>query len=301
MTTMTRWLAYLLGVGLMLATSTAMASALQWTHAKHWEQHCAQLQDRFAKSPVTDVTITPLPKLPASDAPVWKLNWHGLAVPIPALPYTHIAIMGDHHAVLLATDNQQYVHIGFALALAMPDPTPKFIQSLWGDDTSMLDFLVFEYTVTPDDLSCTKEHLRQQARTAMALILKTTAGPADFVAAHRIPGWTTGLLKYGHTGEGLGIHDYLLKGKAREMPSHVRYALTEHHTNQRRAALLLARPGKADFTQGPEWLRQLQKWLNHPSDSRLCNLTDALRQAGFDADDIRSLTAHAANSCKANE
>lgn len=278
---------------LILASMPAWALSTQnivnnWPNIlNHWEQRCPQLKARFAQSPDADIMLTPLPELPDTNAPVWKLNWSGMVIPVPALDYTRIAISGEQRRVLLVTENQQYLSLSIE---------PAIVKTIAGRQTNTLEVMSHGYTVTPDDLACSDGHLYRQAFTTIALTLKTASDSLDLVAVHKVPGWQEsllvhGLMQMGHsrTPERRQEYIYLLKRADSTSVVHIIYSLAGQQPSTRRAALLLARSEKASFTQGPGWLQKLQAWLNNPTDRRLCRLADRLRQSGFDDDSIRNL------------
>src|SRR5699024_8794392 len=130
-----------------------------------------------------------------------------------------------------------------------------------------------------------------QARNAMALTLKTMAEPTAIVAMHQVPGWSTGLLRHGHSDDrgGLESFRYLLQNDPHKAPLKVLYRLPSDDADTIATGLLLARPEAPNYAPPPDWLQQLQTYLDQPTDKQRCVLVTALHQAGFDAGNIRQI------------
>src|SRR5699024_7891067 len=187
---------------------------------QHWLENCPQLQQETG-SAAAAITFTPLPSPAPSPAPVWQLRWQGLSLPVPALDYDHIGLDPARGTFILVTGDSFGIFTdrpdGFDLASARQQP---LLQKLWGPDTTLAQVTAYGYTITPDDLHCTADDLRTQARNAMALTLKTMAEPSAIVAMHQVPGWSTGLLRHGHSDDrgGLESFRYLLQNDPHKAP-----------------------------------------------------------------------------------
>ncbi|HET7268191.1 MAG TPA: hypothetical protein VFJ15_08785 [Oleiagrimonas sp.] len=250
------------------------------------------MKAKFAEFPAAFVTYAPLPVLPAGGMDAWKLNWNGLIVPIPALPYIRFSVSGDDHEVVLGTADHQYVFVSRAHEIG----PSHGIQARKRDTgnaasatpASVFDIIAHGFAVTPDDLHCSATHAEEQARVAMALVLKTIASPARIVAAHEVAGWRTGLLKYGHGSSGTDFYVYLLQRDADEDPYDVRYRVATA-SDTRRAVLSLAHPRHAVYADAPTWLAALQGYLDAPLPETRCALAASLDEAGFAERDVRRL------------
>lgn len=292
---MTIWLTTTLAI--VLAAASATFAATTAIDPQLWRQNCATLQQRFADAPVAAVTYTPLPAAPDHIAPHWQLTWQGLSLALPVLDYNHIAIANNGATVILATADGYGVFTGrpagFDLAAAQKQP---LLQTVWGQQITLGQVTAHGYTLTPAAISCDDENLRTQVRNAMAMTLKTVASPAPVRAAHRIPGWTLGLLTHGRGIPGeqrnsVSSYKYLLQNDFDNAPYTVEYRLPRDNAALSATALLLATQTAATDAPEPQWLRRLQAYLDKPSRATRCSLVEALQHADFDAQNVAQIAA----------
>lgn len=278
------------------AQSPSATPAFSSQQLQLWLQHCPQLKQDVADSPLAAVTFTPLPPMPAAAAPAWKIEWHGLTIPVPALDYSHIGLSGKQHAFMLITDDSYGIFTGKPRGFEHGSAQRQtLLQALWGPQATLGQVIAYGYTITPEDLDCDSNDLKTQARNAMALSLKTIAGPTDIVAMYQLPGWQLGLLEHGHTDESmlnnssLDSYRYLLQDDFDHPPSKVLYRLPSGNAELRATGLMLAHSQTVSYTAAPNWLQRLQAYLDKPTQATRCALVGALRHANFDAKSIKHI------------
>lgn len=273
-------------VFLALSTS-ALAAPSQAASA--WAQHCERLKQRVLAAPQASIVYSPLPdeSMPISSA-VWRLDWHGEVIPLPALTYHNIGFLGHADTaegtapgVMLVTRDRQFVSVGRAVALRDV-----------GTKNSLFDVLLKEYSLTPADLHCDAPPTRTSREVAQALILKAMASPAVITAAHRLSGRRSGLLRQGRHATGMRVYDYLFAVAGLPLPIHLRYRLANKISG---VGLLAATPNNIEFAAGPGWLSALQAYLDGPDTTTRCALAQQLSLANFRPANITALLrGHAA-------
>lgn len=265
------------------------ALAAQRLAASTWAQHCERLKQRLLAAPQASIVYSPLPDkpMPISSA-VWRLDWQGEVIPLPALKYHNIGFLG--HAdkaeetapgVMLVTRDRQFVSVGQAAALRDV-----------GTKNSLFDVLLKEYSLAPADLHCDAAPTGTSRQVAQALNLKAMASPFVITTAHRLSGRRSGLLRQGRHAMGMRVYDYLFAVAGLPLPVHLRYRLANNISG---VGLLAATPNNIDFAPSPDWLAALQAYLDGPDTATRCALAQQLNLAGFRPANITALLrGHAA-------
>lgn len=272
---------------LLALSESALAAPSQAASA--WDQHCERLKQRVLAAPQASIVYSPLPDKPMpTTGAVWRLDWQGEVIPLPALKYHNIGFLGHADTaggtapgVMLVTRDRQFVSVGRAVALRDV-----------GAKNALFDVLLREYSLTPADLHCDVPPTRTSRQVAQALILKAMASPAVITAAHRLSGRRSGLLRQGRHATGMRVYDYLFVVADQPLPIHLRYRLAN---NIREVGLLAAGPNNIDFAPSPGWLSALQAYLDGPDTVTRCALARQLSVADFRPANITALLrGHAA-------
>lgn len=276
--------------------AAAEQAPLEQRAQARWPLQCLLLKRSLGDDPALDVVFS---EPAAVTAPMWRLRWAGVDVPVPPARYTALAVTptprdgapSDDHVLILKAASGELVFLSYISGFGPQED--MFAQSnlagdsissaegreatrlAWGGTPTQAQIQRHGFEVTPADLDCRPQGWRRGMRDALSLTLKSIAGPGVLEAAYPVPGHPLGWLVREKTADGVLWRALLPRTATPDLATHI-----ELHLPRGAPTLGLG----ADFPRqsNPQWLEQLALALREDRRADWEALLAAIRIAGFD-------------------
>jgi len=279
--------------------NVSAADDLFTTMADQWPDACQDLKTQLADIPWLPIVFSEK-SVPKFNAPVWKLLWQGILIPVPAVTYNEMYLVRDttgevyfflknpKGVVLKAVKHLNPPLTDSVLGNMAPQTLAREVDAMkffFGGPVSNADVMLLGYERTLDDLTCVKKNWQQDGGTAIALLLKSVAPPGELISVYRNVGKYRGWLEYLKEGKSITYRSWILLPKKESFIYEISMSLPLSSPYPH-IGVLIGEDFSRVLAPSSAWLKSFNMALSSDSPESWQEFLHVAKEAGFSVESL---------------